>query len=496
MKRSSGILLHISSLASVFGVGDLGPDAFAFADFLARTGQSYWQILPVNPPTVVSSHCPYSTVSAFAGDPLFISPKLLYQSGLLAKKDITEIPKFPEGRVDYTRADSFKQRLLKRSHKTFKTKKDHAFEAFCTDQSAWLDDYALFMVLRDKFRTGFWNAWPKDLAVRDIDAVKKAQKSLDERIDYHKFCQYIFFKQFHALKAHCNKRSVKIIGDIPIYVAFDSVDVWANQQIFKLSKTGNPMFVTGTPPDIYSKTGQLWGHPVYDWKTLKKEGFKWWIDRIGHNLKMFDLVRIDHFRGLIAYWQVPAGHKTAKKGRWIRTPKESFFRKVFQEFSSNSMIVEDLGEKTPAVRRAVDQYKLHGMNILQWANFSKIQPNDQDLANHIKRCVAYTGTHDNNTLLGWLETEASQIQKENLLKTVHATPGDDDIHWKLIEYLMTSRANLTIIQAQDILGLSANCRMNTPATVQGNWQWQMLPRQIKPSIAARLTIITKKTGRN
>ncbi|MCF7954891.1 MAG: 4-alpha-glucanotransferase [Phycisphaerae bacterium] len=495
MKRSSGILLHISSLDSGFGVGDLGPCAFGFADFLARTGQACWQVLPIHPPTVNSLHCPYSAVSAFAGDPLYISPKLLHRDGLLTRQDITDVPKFPAGRVDYTRADSFKRRLLKRAYKAFKTRKDTAFEAFCDEHSAWLDDYALFMVLRDKFNTGFWNQWPKELACRDSAAIAKAEKTFAAEIAERKFYQYIFFKQWHSLKAHCNKRGVKIIGDVPIYVAFDSADVWANQGIFKLSKTGKPLFVTGTPPDGFCKTGQLWGNPVYDWKALKKVDFKWWIDRIGHELSMFGLVRIDHFRGLIAFWQVPASNKTAKKGRWVRTPKDSFLGKVFKEFSKDSIIVEDLGVITPAVRRTVDEYKLRGMKILQWSTGGGAAGNEHDLKNHIKRCAAYTGTHDNNTLMGWLETEASESQKQSLLTAVHAAPSDTDIHFKIIEYLMTSRADLAIIPMQDILGLGGDCRMNLPGTVEGNWQWQMTARQIKPSVSSRLKIITKKTNR-
>ena len=495
MKRSSGILLHISSLASGFGVGDFGPSAFAFADFLARTGQAYWQVLPVNPPTVISHHCPYSAVSAFAGDPLYISPKLLHRSGLLTDRDISGVPNFPAGRVDYTRADAFKQRLLKRACKAFRPKKNSGFEAFCVEHAVWLDDFALFTVLREKFSTGFWNQWPKELARRDTEAIVKARKTFAPDIAYQKFCQYIFFKQWHSLRAHCNKKGVKIIGDIPIYVAFDSAEVWANQHIFKLSRTGKPLFVTGTPPDGFCKTGQLWGNPVYDWKALKKTGFKWWIDRIGHSLSMFDMVRLDHFRGLIAFWQVPAANRTAKKGRWIRTPKESFLTGLFNEFSRDSIIVEDLGVITPPVRRAVDDYKLRGMKILQWASCSKKSPNEHDLKNHIKRCAAYTGTHDNNTLLGWLDTEAGKMQKTNLLKLAHANPEDTDTHFKIIEYLMTSKADLTIIPMQDILGLGSGSRMNTPGTIEGNWQWQMTPRQVKPSVSRRLKIITKKTRR-
>jgi len=495
MKRSTGILLHISSLPSDFGVGDLGATAFNFADFLARNSQSYWQILPVNPPTVISHHCPYSAASAYAGDQIYISPKLLHRSGLLTKQDIAEIPNFPQGRVNYTRADSYKSKLLKRAFGTFKSKRDPSFEEFCMDNSSWLDDYTLFMVLREKFKTGFWNQWPKEFASRDGQAILKARKTFAAKIAYQKFCQYIFFRQWHSLKTHCNSRGIKIIGDIPIYVAFDSAEVWVNQGVFKLSKTGKPLFVTGTPPDGFCKTGQLWGNPVYDWQALKKTDYKWWTGRIAHNLKMFDLVRLDHFRGLIAYWQVPAVNKTAKKGKWIRTPKDSFLTKLFSEFPKDSIIVEDLGVITPPVRRAVDDYKLRGMKILQWATNSKLLPNEHDLKKHIKRSVAYTGTHDNNTLVGWLETEAHEMQKANLLKAAHASEEDTDLHFKLIEYLMTSKSDLTIIPMQDILGLDSKSRMNTPGTIDDNWQWQMTRGQIKPAISRRLKIITKKTRR-
>lgn len=495
MKRSSGILAHISSLASGFGVGDFGPAAFGFVDFLARTGQEYWQVLPIHPPTVNSLHCPYSAVSAFAGDPLFISPKLLYRKGLLTKDHIANIPKFPDGRVDYTLAEHFKIRLLNKAYKAFQPE-NVAFEVFCEKQSGWLDDFTLFMVLREKFGTGFWNQWPREIRDRDSGAMAAARAKFADQIRRHKFYQFIFFRQWGSLKDYCNSRGIKIIGDIPIYIAYDSADVWANQEIFKLGRNQQPLVVTGTPPDGFCKMGQLWGNPVYDWKALKKDGFGWWMDRIRHNLLMFDLVRIDHFRGLIAFWQVPAGNKTARKGRWISAPKDSFLKRVFSEFSKESIIVEDLGVITPAVRRVVDEYGLCGMKILQWASGRKTGGNEHDLKNHIKRCVAYTGTHDNNTLIGWLKSEAGKLQKNRLFSAVGSDLEHADIHWKLIEYLMTSRANLVIVPVQDILGLGSDSRMNVPGTVEGNWQWQMVSRQITPTVSNRLGIITRKTGRN
>ncbi len=416
---------------------------------------------------------------------------------MLTKEHISDIPNFPPGRVDYIHADSFKRRLLNRAYKAFKTKKtsDPAFARFCVEQSRWLDDFALFIVLREKFSTGFFNQWPKELRDRDTRAIAEAQKKFANEISRQKFYQYIFFKQWHSLKSHCNKRKINIIGDIPIYVAYDSADVWANQDFFKLGRNKKSQFVTGTPPDGFCKTGQLWGNPVYDWKALKKADFSWWIDRIAHNLAMFDTVRIDHFRGLIAFWQVPAANKTAKKGRWVPAPKDSFLQRLFSEFPKEKIIVEDLGVITPAVRRVVAQYGLRGMKILQWAGSGKGGSNEHDLKNHIKQCVAYTGTHDNNTLIGWLETEAADLQKKKLLKAIAGKIGQPDIHWKIIEYLMTSRANLSIIPMQDILGLASDCRMNIPGTTEGNWQWQLTPRQITPTTQNRLKITTKKTGR-
>lgn len=495
MKRSSGILLHITSLASEYGVGDLGPSAYRFADFLSRSGQRYWQILPLNPPTVIIPHCPYSALSAFAGDPLLISPQLLCRAGLLTKEQTKTHPVFPAGRVDYHLVHSYKTHLLEMAYLAFKSKKGARFEKFCDENKSWLDDYALFMALRDHFGTNFWNHWPRDLRDRKPDALEAISRQLYDEIIKQKFFQYIFFNQWTSLKNYCEHKQIKIIGDVPIYVAFDGADVWANKKFFKLNSKKNMKFISGTPPDEFCKTGQLWGNPIYDWKALKQAGFSWWLDRVTHNLSMFDMVRIDHFRGLIAYWQVPAENRTSKNGRWVRAPKESFFNKLLERFSTESIIVEDLGFITPAVYKFIEKLGLRGMKILQWGFSGDTHFNRHALKNHVKHSVVYTGTHDNNTLMGWLDVEASARQKEQVLKAIKAKSSDDETHWKLIEYAMSSRADLSIIPMQDVLALGGSGRMNTPGTVAGNWQWRLGKRQINSAVARRLGTITAKTGR-
>lgn len=498
MKRSSGILLNITSLYSGFGVGDFGPGAFRFADFLYRTGQQYWQVLALNRPTVDDPHCPYSAVSAFAGDPLLISPAFLYRSGLLEKKDIEKTPDFSPGQVNFRLVSSYKNKLFSKAYKNFRSSRKKGFEEFCDENRTWVSDFAMFSAFRDRFKTGFWNRWPAEIQSRNQTAVGRLSSLLAENISFYKFLQFIFFKQWTCLRDYCTSKGIQLIGDVPIYVAFDSADVWANREFFKLDRNNKPRFFTGTPPDDFCKTGQVWGNPVYDWSALKKAGFSWWMNRIGHNLKMFDLVRIDHFRGFISYWQVPASNKTAKSGRWVRTPRESFFAKLFENYPARSIIVENLGFITPAVNRFVKEKKLCGMNIMQWGMGKKALNNPHCLKNHISNSVVYTGTHDNNTLMGWFQDELDDRQRAAVLKEVKAKPADGDIHWRIIEHTMRSKASLCIIPMQDILGLSGKARMNTPGTVKGNWQWQMTARQITPSVARNLAMVTAKTkrGRN
>ena len=495
-QRSSGILLHITSLPSKFGAGDLGPPAYKFADFLADSGQKYWQILPINPPTVNYLHCPYSATSAFAADPLLISPQHLQKQGLLTRNDTKDLPQFPKGKVNFTKSYALKRKLFNKAYKNFKNKPpDPAFETFCENNASWLNDYALFIALKNHFQTGFWCDWPKELKDREPNAIQTAESKFAAAMNKQKFLQYQFARQWAQLKKYCKAKSISIIGDIPIYLAYDSADVWANQQFFKLNKNKKPAFVAGTPPDNFCKTGQNWGNPVYDWNMLKKDNFSWWIDRIKHNLNLFDMVRIDHFRAFVAFWQIPAANKTAAKGRWIRAPKDTFFKTLFKNISPKSIIVEDLGAITPAVRQAVNDHSMTGMRILQYAFANNPLTNPHYIKNHPKRSVVYTGTHDNNTIMGWLNNELTENQKQAVLKTIDAKPNAKDINWKLIELAMSSRSNLSIIPMQDIMSLDEKARMNIPGTIENNWNWQINQGQLRATHAKKLYEITKRTKR-
>ena len=488
-------MLHITSLPSHYGTGDMGPAAYRFVDFLADSAQKYWQILPVNPPTVDSIHCPYSALSAFAGDPLLISPANLHEHNLLSSNDLSNLPDFQTGKADFARSSALKTALFDKAYDRFKNApSDPDFLRFCTENAAWLDDYCLFVTLKKNLQTGFWCDWPIELRDRDPSAIQAAKSKFADAINSHKFLQYQFLQQWSRLKNYCAAKGIKIIGDIPIYLAYDSADVWANPQFFKLDKNKKPAFVAGVPPDPFCKTGQLWSNPVYDWKTLKNSNFSWWIDRIKHNLSLFDMVRIDHFRAFVAYWQIPAKHKTAEKRKWIRAPKDTFFKKLLENIPPNSIIVEDLGFITPAVRTFVDKQNLSGMRVLQWA-FSDDKSNPHAIDNHTARSVVYTGTHDNNTLKGWFENDLTEKQKQTVLKAAAAETDPENIHWKLIEMAMSSRAHLAIIPMQDLLGLGEDGRMNRPGTIEGNWNWQITPGLVTSAIARKLNETTQNARR-
>ncbi len=496
-RRTSGILLHITSLPSKFGIGDLGPAAFAFADFLAKARQGCWQMLPLNPPAIDIPQSPYNCTSAFAGNPLLISPQLLYRRGLLARQDIRELPHFPETRVNFGRLIPFKRKLLNAAFRNFLGLPTQTpYTEFCQKNKAWLDDFAFFVALRDLYKTGDWYRWPAELRDRRKDALASFRQKHRKAIEKQKFMQYIFFRQQAFLKLYCNKLGICIIGDIPIYVSYQSADVWANPQFFKLNRAKKSAFVSGVPPDFFSKTGQLWGNPIYDWQALKKDGYSWWLDRIGHNLEMFDTVRIDHFRALVAYWRIPAHHKTAVKGKWIRAPKDDFFRKLLERFPSCPFVVEDLGNITPAVRAFIKKHKLAGMRILQFGLGSHDKTNPHALRNHVKNCVAYTGTHDNNTTIGWYENELTDDQRQKLSRYLGRRKSDDELHWQFVRLAMNSAANLAIVPMQDILGLGQDARMNLPGTFsEKNWAWRMAQRQLTPALAAKLKQVTVQSRR-
>lgn len=496
--RTSGILTHISSLPSGFGIGDFGPDAYRFADFLARTGQSVWQVLPLTPTDPGFGNSPYSSISAFAGNHLFISPELLLEEGLLEKKDLSCCPKFPERSVKFTAVIRFKNMLLWKAYENFRQghSKNRNYLDFCRQNKGWLDDYALFVALKKAFGGKTWNEWPKELRDRRKDALVAATGKYRDKINEQKFLQFIFNKQWNKLRKYCNERSVKLVGDIPIYVSFDSADVWKNPEVFKLDKKKKPLYVAGVPPDYFSRTGQLWGNPVYNWARLKKDGFSWWIDRIAHNLRMFDLIRIDHFRGLVAYWEVPSRNKTAKHGKWARVPAEEFFTVLKKRFPSLPIIAEDLGFITDDVREIIRRYNLPGMKILQFA-FLSDEPDYSYLPHNIPvNCVVYTGTHDNNTTRGWYEHDLNRKARRNLEAYIGKKVNPQNVSWALIRLAMATVADMVITPMQDILSEGANARMNMPSVMKGNWSWRFRRHDITLSMEKMLRNFTVIYGRN
>jgi 4-alpha-glucanotransferase len=497
-KRGSGILLHITSLPSPYGIGDMGPEAYKFADFLAQARQSYWQILPLNPTDPLYGNSPYSSLSAFAGNTFLISPDLLVDDGLLSKKEIKPVPLFPQSKCDFKKVIRYKDTLLEKAFQRFsrKGKKQKAFKNFCRENSFWLDDFSLFMVLRKNFGRKLWNQWPPELRDRSLKSLRAFKKQWHTQIEQEKFRQYLFFHQWQSLKEYCNNKGVQLIGDIPIYVNMDSADAWTNSGLFKLDKEKNPSFVSGVPPDYFSKTGQLWNTPVYDWDAHKKTGYQWWIDRMAHNLKLFDLVRIDHFRGLVAYWEIQAGEKTAINGKWVKAPAKDFFSILIKQIPHLPIIAEDLGFITPDVRNLMKRFSLPGMKILQFA-FTEDCLELSFLPHAFeKNCVAYTGTHDNNTVRGWFTQDASSKDRKSLYRYLGRNVSGKEIHWAMIRLALMSVAGIVILPMQDILGLGADARMNKPSIAFGNWEWRLSPGQITPGVSEHLLEITKTYGRS
>lgn len=495
-RRGSGILLHLSSLPSPFGIGDLGPWAYRFLDFLAEAKQSYWQILPLNPTDPIYYNSPYQSPSAFAFNPLFISPEILVRDGLVRKADGEPLPEFPAEKVDYAAVQSYKNKLLALAFSRFqKNKNVEAYENFCRDQSYWLDDFALFLSLKTKFSGKVWSAWPRDLRDRNPEALKAARNDLSAQMELVKFYQFIFFQQWLALKNFGQSKGVQIFGDLPIYVNYDSADLWVNPELFKLDPQKKPYVVAGVPPDYFSKTGQLWGNPIYRWDVMKEKGYAWWNRRIAHALNLFAFVRIDHFRGLVAHWEVPAGEKTAVNGRWVEAPAMDFLNQLQNKFSSLPLIAEDLGTITPDVLAVINHFQLPGMKVLLFAFDSDLPLNPYLPHNFPRNCVAYTGTHDNNTVRGWLEKEGKLEEKRRLFRYLGRELPPADLPWELIRLLMMSVADTTIFPMQEILGLGGECRMNHPSTLKGNWEWRLLPAQLTNSSAQKLRDLTEIYGR-
>lgn len=495
-KRGSGILLHISSLPSRFGIGDLGPGAFKFVDFLSQAKQTVWQILPLSPTDAINNHSPYSSISAFAANNLFISPELLVKDGFLSEDDIRGAELSSE-RVDYNQVSSRKGYIFDKAFDNFRNSKEKSgYKKFCAKNSDWLEDFALFVALKEYYNGRVWSDWPVDLRDRDKDCLKQVRSELAEKIEKEKFLQYTFFKQWMALKDYCNKRDIAIIGDIPIYVNYDSSDVWQGPQNFKLDKNRKPEFVAGVPPDYFCKTGQRWGNPVFRWSQMKSDKFSWWLKRVKHNLALFDLLRIDHFRGFVAYWEIPASAESAVKGKWVKAPAEDFFKVLLKNFPGSSFIAEDLGLITEDVKKIIKEFGFSGMKVLMFA-FGEENPAHPYLPhNYIENCVVYTGTHDNNTTRGWFESEADAQSKKRLFRYMGFESEPSRINWDFIRLAMMSVAKFSITPMQDILGLNGAARMNLPSTSSGNWGWRLFADQLTPDIANRTSEMTRMYARS
>jgi 4-alpha-glucanotransferase len=502
-QRESGILLHITSLPSSHGIGDLGPWAYRFAGFLEQSNQRLWQILPLNPTDLAIGNSPYSSYSAFAGNSLLISLDLLAEEDLLSKEALGDQFPFSREKIDYPIVTKNKSRWLRDAYETYRSRfgmsvtqvNDPEFKKFCDENAYWLEDYTLFAAIKTHFKGLMWSHWPEDLRDRKEDALREWKEKLSDPIFIEKFFQYTFFKQWSSLKTYCNTKKIQIIGDIPIYVTYDSSDVWANPELFKLDGEKRPTHVAGVPPDYFSKTGQLWGNPVYRWDVLKETRYTWWVRRFEHNLKLFDRVRLDHFRGFVAYWEVPANEKTAIHGTWIDVPVRDFLSTLSRRFADLPIIAEDLGVITPDVREVMNTFKLPGMKILLFAFGEDLPTNLYAPHNYEKNCVVYTGTHDNNTIQGWFSKEATSKDQKRVFTYLGREVTKEELHWEFIRLALMSVADTAILSMQDVLGLGEEARMNLPATPQGNWTWRLLPEQLIPSLIEKLSEMTKIYGR-
>ncbi|MCX7017676.1 MAG: 4-alpha-glucanotransferase [bacterium] len=490
-RRLAGIILHPTSLPGPYGIGDIGPGAIQFLDWMRDAGLAYWQVLPLGPTSFGDS--PYQCFSAFAGNPLLVSPELLCEEGLLNTPVIAP-PDFHPTIIDYGRVIEWKTGLLHEAHTRFAKAAPSAlkerFEKFLkrSDVAPWLEDFALFMACKDAHGGQPWGVWEPALRGFKQTAVRRARNSMAESISYHKFAQFLFFDQWDRVRAACRERGIDIIGDAPIYVAYDSADTWANQQLFQLGADGQPTHVAGVPPDYFSETGQLWGNPLYKWDVMKMNAYAWWVNRMRSLLALADIVRLDHFRGFMGYWSVPFGMTTAEKGEWMIGPGMKFFDTIRDAFGSLPIIAEDLGEITADVTAARLHYGLPGMVVLQFAwgvkSFDPLIP-DPDSGflpyQHDKNSVVYSGTHDNDTTIGWWRNSSSP-QERSCMQYFLSTDGSA-ANWDLIRAAFASVANTAIIPAQDFLCLDSEARMNFPGRAEGNWCWRLADGQLNPELA-------------
>ncbi|MCL2559591.1 MAG: 4-alpha-glucanotransferase [Turicibacter sp.] len=526
--RESGILLHITSLPSGYGIGDLGESAYDFVDFLREGGQRLWQILPLNPTGFKDS--PYQSFSTFAGNPLLICPEELKKWDLLTSADLLSAPEFPTDNIDYGEVINFKNELFKKAYTNFAALTRHPlkapYEAFVGLNKVWLDDYALFMALKfhfinarskpentkdypafvrlnkkylneeqlaDYYYGAVWQSWPEAISKRDTTAINKWREKLANEIEYYQFLQFIFAKQFSSLKAYANENDIKIIGDIPIFVALDSSDCWANTSLFMLDENGNPTGVAGVPPDYFSEEGQLWGNPLYEWTEMKKTGYAWWIERIKKSLAFCDVVRIDHFRGFEAYWRVPYGEATARNGMWMPGPGRDLFEVIKEKMGDLPIIAENLGVITPEVEALRNDFGLPGMKVIQFG-FDACQGNEHLPHNFdTSHAVVYTGTHDNDTTIGWYDDSSTEVQDQFRR---YLNVSGEDVAWDMIRLAFLSVAQMAIVPMQDVLRQGKTARMNTPGTADGNWQYRLDSADLNVEIAKQLKSLSLLGDRN
>lgn len=507
--RASGILLHPTSLPGRFGCGDLGQAAYDFIDFLFETGQSLWQVLPLGPTGYGDS--PYQCFSAFAGNPLLVSLELLVEAGWLDESELATAPDFPSERVDYGPVIEFKNNLLWRAHANFKTRATAAAKQeyldFTTRAASWLEDYALFRALKDEHGGAEWTKWEPYLRARENQALHFFRENHAVQVSGQRFFQYLFFKQWEQLAQYAKAKGIRIIGDVPIFVAHDSADVWAHPELFHLDEAGQPTKVAGVPPDYFSETGQLWGNPLYRWDLLQQTGYHWWIERLRATLAQVDFVRLDHFRGFEKYWAVPAGETTAINGQWEDGPGAALFKAIKKALATAKgglpIIAEDLGFITPEVDKLRDQFGFPGMRILQFAFGTDPQADAFKPYNYQPNSVVYTGTHDNDTAVGWFHAGVGdstrtqdEVDEERAFVLKYLNSDGSEIHWDFIRVALASVANTAIIPLQDVLGCGGEARMNVPARESGNWGWRYQAEQLPPVLRTRLKELTNVYGRD
>lgn len=488
-KRGSGILLHISCLPSAFGIGDLGPESYRFAELLAGQKQHYWSILPLTPTRISDGNSPYQTSSAFAGNPLLVSPEMLAEDGFLPEQDVKGVQDY-SSRVNFQTVTRQKSVILEQAFSNFKNNHIHQaeFDTFHNQNSIWLDDYALYAAIRQKTEKP-WYEWLPSIRQRKPKALAQKRQQLAGQIEQVEFRQYLFFSQWSRLKAYCGSLGISIVGDMPFYVAHDSADAWAHPELFSLHGNGKSRTVGGVPPDYFSATGQLWGNPTYNWPRHQETHFQWWIARIRHNLLLYDRLRLDHFRGFIAYWQVAAIAKTALRGKWVKTPSDSFFTALKNAFPSLPLIAEDLGYIDQPVKDALKRLQVPGMRVILFGlDGSKDNPHIP--INHVENSVVYTGTHDTNTAQGWFITEATPKEKANLIGLIGKKVAAQEVSFEVVKLALSSISDLCLIPLQDLLGLGVEARMNNPSKPVGNWSWRVTKQQLAIEKLSELAELT------